>query len=153
MADLPKIVPHKCPENFLCSADAVYELLCSLDPTKANGHDDISARMLKETALSITPAVTQLFNISVRLRVIPEEWKTARVTLIPKSRDHSTPENYRPISLLSVLSKLLEMHIRNLLIVHLEEYYVHQWGFTRGKSTTGALLDVTDQWHRQLDLG
>ena len=153
VADLPKIVPHECPENFLCSADAVYELLCSLDPTKANGHDDISARMLKETALSITPAVTQLFNISVRLGEIPEEWKTARVTPIPKSRDHSTPENYPPISLLSVLSKLLEMHIRNLLIVHLEEYYVHQWGFTQSKSTTGALLDVTDQWHRQLDLG
>ena len=112
--------------------------------------------MLKETALSITPAVTQLFNISVRLGEIPEEWKTARVTPIPKSRDHSTPENYCPISLLSVLSKLLEMHIRNLLIVHLEEYYplsVHQWGFTQGKSTTGALLDATDQWHRQLDLG
>ena len=99
---------------------------------------------------------SQLFNISVRLGEIPEEWKTARVTPIPKSRDHSTPENYPPISLLSVLSKLLEMHIRNLLIVHLEEYCplsVHQWGFTQGKSTTGALLDATDQWHRQLDLG
>ena len=112
--------------------------------------------MLKETALSITPVVTQLFNISIQLGEIPEEWRTTRVTPIPKSRDRSTPENYRPISLLSVLSKLLEMHIRNLLIVHLEEYCplsVHQWGFTRSKSTTGALLDATDQWHRQLDLG
>jgi len=105
----------------MCTEDEVYELLCSLDPTKANGHDNISARMLKETALSITPAVTQLFNIFIRLGEIPEEWKTARVTPIPKSRDHSTPENYCPISLLSVLSKLFEIHIRNLLIVHLEE--------------------------------
>ena len=102
--------------------------------------------MLKETALSITPAVTQLF------KELPKEWKTARVTPTPKSRDHSTPENYRPISLLSVLSKLLEKHIRNLLIDHLEKYYplsAYQWGFTQGKSSTGALLDATDQWHRQ----
>ena len=48
------------------------------------------------------------------------------------------------------------MHIRNLLIDHLKDHYplsAHQWGFTQGKSTTGALSDVTDQWHRQLDLG
>ena len=41
----------------------VYELLCALDTTKSSGDDDISAHMLKETALSITPVVTQLFNI------------------------------------------------------------------------------------------
>ena len=57
--------------------EEVYELLCSLDTTKANGHDDISAKMLKETAMSITSAVTELFNISVRLGEIPDEWKIA----------------------------------------------------------------------------
>ena len=46
VAGLPEVVPHECPDNVMCSEDAVYELLCSLDPTKANGHDDISARML-----------------------------------------------------------------------------------------------------------
>ena len=132
----------------MCTEDVFYELLCSLDPSNANGHNDISARMLKETVLRVTPAVTQQFNISIRLGELPEEWKTARVTPIPKSRDHSTPENYHPIMLLSVLSKLLEMHIRNLLIDHLEKYYplsACQWGFTQGRSTTGALLDATDQ--------
>ena len=92
--------------------------------------------MLKETALSITPAVTQLFNVSIQLWEIPEEWKSARVTPIPKSRDHPTPENYPPISLLSVLSKLLEMHIRNLLVVHLEEYWF----------ISGDLLKGSDNW-------
>ena len=93
VANLSEAVPHECPENFMCSEDEVYELLCSLDPTKAIGHDDISARMLKETALNITPAVTQLFNISVRLSEIPEEWKTARVTPIPNPCDYYTSEN------------------------------------------------------------
>ena len=78
----------------MCTKDEVYELLCSLDSNNANGHDDISARMLKEAAMSITPAVTQLFNISIRLGELPEEWKIARVTPIPKSHNKSIPENY-----------------------------------------------------------
>ena len=101
VANLPNAVPHECSDNFLCTEDVIYKLLCSLDPSKANDHDDISARMLEETALSITPAVTQLFNISIQLGELPEEWKTAHVTPIPKLRDHSTPENYLPILLLS----------------------------------------------------
>ena len=44
----------------------MYDLLSTLDVTKANGHDDISATMLKKTAVSITPAITELFNTSVR---------------------------------------------------------------------------------------
>ena len=80
-------------------------------------------RMLKETALSITSAVTQLFNTSIRLGEIPSEWKTARVSPIPKGTTSSDPVNYRPISLLCVLSKLLEIHIRNVLLDHLQQYY------------------------------
>ena len=66
----------------MCSEDEVYELLWTIDTTKSSGDDDISARMLKETALSITPVVTQLFNISLKLGEIPDEWKIARVSKI-----------------------------------------------------------------------
>ena len=156
ISDLPKVVPTDCPDDIFCSEDEVYELLCTLDTTKSSGDDDISARMLKETALSITPAVTQLFNISLKLGAIPDEWKVARVSPIPKSHNKSDPGSYRPISLLSVLSKLLEKHVRNLLVDHLEKFHplsAQQWGFTRGKSTTGALLAATDSWHKLLDSG
>ena len=159
LSDLPEVVPTDCPAYLLCSEDEVYELLCTVDTTKSSGNDDISTRMLKETAFSITPAVTQLFNISLQLGEIPDEWKIARVSPIPKSSDKSDksdPGNYRPISLLSVLSKLLEKHVRNLLVNHLEEFHplsTQQWGFTHGKSTTGALLAATDNWHRLLDSG
>ena len=56
----------------------------------------------------------------------------------------------------SVLSKLLEKHVRNLLVDHCEEFYllsVQQWGSTHGKSSTEALLAATDNWHRLLDSG
>ena len=52
--DSLNIVPHTCPSDLLCTEDEVYELLSTLDVTKANGHDDISPIMLKETAVSIT---------------------------------------------------------------------------------------------------
>ena len=91
-----------------------FDLLCTLDTTKANGHDDISAKMLKETTMSITPAVTKLFNISIRLGKLPDEWKIARVIPIPKLGNHSDPGNYRPMSLLSILSKLLVLGIIDL---------------------------------------
>ena len=112
--------------------------------------------MLKDTALNITSAVTQLFNISLKLGEIPEDWKVAHVTPIPKSHSKSDPDNYRPLSLLSVLSKLLEKHVRNLLLTHLDETHpisAQQWGFTLGKSTTGALLAATNHWHERLDSG
>ena len=126
------------------------------DVTTANGHDDTSATMLKKTAMSITPVITELFNISIRLGEIPDEWKVARITPIPKGGNASDPGNYRPISLLSILSKLLEKHVRNLLVKHFEEhcpFSVQQWGFTPGKSTTGALLAATNHWFSLLDQG
>jgi len=121
ISDLPEVVPTDCPDDILCSEDEVYELLCTVDTTKSSGDDDISARMLKETALSITPVVTQLFNISLKLGEIPDEWKIA--SLIPKLHNKSDPGSYRPISLLFVLSKLLEKHVRNLLVDHFEEFH------------------------------
>ena len=98
------------------------------------------------------PSSDSTFNISIRLGKVPNEWKIACVSLIPKSNNCSDPANYRPIPLLSVLSKLLEKHIRNLLIGHFEEHYpltAQQWGFSSGRSTTGALLAATDQWQAQ----
>ena len=79
-----------------------------------------------------------------------------RLLIFPKAHNKSDPGNYHPISLLSVLSKLLEKHVQDLLIDHFAEYHplsTQQWGFTRGKSTTGALLSATDNWHRLLDSG
>ena len=93
--------------------------LHNLEVKKASGMDGISAHMLKATAHSIAPGITQLFNISIRLGRIPDLWKDARVTPIPKGGDSTDPRNYRPISLLSILSKLLEHHMYAVITSHL----------------------------------
>ena len=84
-ADLPLTDPSVFVDNILCSEDQVYELLTSIDTNTANGHDNISAIMLKKTALSITPAVNKLklFNVSLTSGELPSEWKTARVSPSP----------------------------------------------------------------------
>ena len=91
--------PDSFPEDLLCSEDQILDMLASLDTTKSNGPDNISARMLKSTAASIAPSVAVLFNLSLQLARIPKEWKKSRVVPIPKVSSPKSPENYRPISL------------------------------------------------------
>ena len=83
MEDIPEVPHNDCPDELLCTEEEVYDLLSTLDVSKSNGHDDISARMLKETALSMTSIVTQLFNILKRLEEISDKWKVAQVSPIP----------------------------------------------------------------------
>ena len=151
-ADIPFVNPDNSIDGTLCSEEEVYKLLCSLDTTKSNGDDDISAIMFKSTALSITEAVTKMFNISISLGELPEEWKISRITPTPKHGDRTNPSNNRPISLLSILS--VEKHMAQLLTEHMEvnsPISSCQWGFCKGKSTTGALALAVDQWHRHLE--
>ena len=121
--------------------------------TKSNGADGISAKMLKTTVGSFTPAVTKLFNMSIQSGKLPNEWKHALVTPIPKPDNKSDPANYRPIFLLSILSKLLEKQIHIHLLKHLQEQSGisnSQWGFTNAKST---LLTAVQTWHQILENG
>ncbi len=142
------------PEEYLCNESQVLSLISSLDIKKATGSDGISARMLRETAHSIAGSLTTLFNLSLKTGCFPTDWKFARVVPIPKSGDPQSPANYRPISILSILSKLLERHVHRVLSHHLSincPLSHSQWGFTKGKSTTTALLSYTHECQQALD--
>ena len=154
--DISTCNPDGCPKDLLCCDEEILALLKNLEVKKASGMDGISAHMLKATAHSIAPAITQLFNISIRLGRIPDAWKAARVTPIPKGGDANDPKNYRPISLLPIISKPLERHMYAVLLNHLDHSHPIsncQWGFTAGKSTTGALVNTIEGWHHVLESG
>ena len=132
------------------------QLLLSLDTTKSSGCDGISATMLKETALSIAPGITELFNTSIQTSVIPEAWKRSSIVPIPKGSKHTSVSNYRPISLLPILSKLLERHVHSLITDQQDVNYpiaLEQWGFQPRKSTVFALLDIVHSWSQAIDQG
>ena len=116
-----------------------------IDVTKANGHDGISSHMLKATSNSIATSLTKLFNFSLSRGKFPKSWKSASVVPIPQSNKKSNPSGYRPISLLTVVSKLLEKLIYSRISEHLAEH-APQWGFQKGKSTVTALLSTTHDW-------
>ena len=115
---------------------------------KSIGLDKISNKLFKDAVTIISPSLTKLFNLSIRSDKFPELWKCAKVSAIFKSDDRTNPSNYRPISVLPALSKILEK------IVHMQLYeYVNtnhlltnkQSGFRKSHSTSTALARFTDE--------
>ncbi len=143
-----------CPEDHLLSeielsVAEVEAILNNLDPNKACGPDNIPGRLLKSTAAAISPSLCRLLNMSLSLGVVPENWKKANVTPVHKSNDPSLPPNYRPISLLCILSKVLERCVFNHCFPHISQFLYHlQHGFRPGRSTETQLLAV---YHDLLD--
>ena len=122
-----------CPDHILCVTEELVHLINGLDVAKANGPDGISVRMLKATAESIAPSLTNLFNLSISNGQFPKTWKEARIAPIPKSTTKHSPSGYRPISLLSILSKLLEKHFHLLITDHLAGHHpLSEWDSRKG---------------------
>ena len=97
----------------------MFDMIAELNCNKSSGPDDISARMLKGIATSVTPSLTRLFNLSLSSGCFPDAWKMARVVPVPKSTDMSVPPNYRPISIPPIISKVLERVVYQYIIQHL----------------------------------
>ena len=106
-------------QSFDISEFDVYNTLINLDPNKAQGIDGIGPKLLKYCAESLVQPLCHLFNLSLSSSVIPTEWKIHRIIPIFKSGDRSLISNYRPISLLCNVSKVLERIIFNKIINHI----------------------------------
>lgn len=97
------------PFNFLeISEEFVMSQLRSLKSGKAVGLDRILARLLKNSADIVVKPVTFIINTSLRTAQVPSDWKSARVIPLFKKGKADELDNYRPISILPVLSKVLE---------------------------------------------
>ena len=96
----------------------------SLDTFKVSGHDNISGRILKETAESVAKPIANvhimIFKLSIKTGVFPHSRKLSSIVQISKTSENASPTNYRPMSLLPVLSKLLEKYIHGLIMDHLQ---------------------------------
>ena len=132
----------------------MHSVLRNLDNNKAHGPDKIPARLLTETAYQIAPSLCLLFNKSLKSGIVPREWKLANVVPIHKKGDKDHIENYRPISLLSLVSKVLEHCVFISIKEHaLSQINSCQHGFISGKSCVTQLIEVLDTIGSQLDLG
>ena len=132
----------------------VFNLLRSIDVNKSCGADNINAQLIKDNCHVLIAPLTYIFNLSLEHGIVPDDMKIAKVIPLFKKGDHSIMSNYRPISLLSIFSKLLErlVHKRvyNFLCKH-DVFYKMQFGFRKRHSTSLALLDVVDNIYKNLE--
>ena len=114
-----------------------------MKPKMSSGPDKISSRLLKDIFPIIAVPLRHVFNLSLQTGYIPVEFKIAKVVPIFKSGDVHSFTNYRPISLLSSLSKVLEKVVARQVVRYLNAnkiLYGHQYGFRSGHSTTFPVI-------------
>ena len=134
----------------------VEKLLSKIQPHKACGPDEIPNLVLKTCAKSLAPGVAALFQKSLDTGTLPKDWKDANVTPVFKKGARHAPENYRPVSLTSVLSKVLEHIVCHKLHAHFEEHKVLtnvNHGFRSGFSCETQLTITVDDLARNSDDG
>ena len=127
----------------------VYNALKYLKQSGTRDLDGLDTKILRLAAPLITNTLTYVFNLCIMKSTFPTAFKTAKDIPLYKSGDSANPSNYRPISIISVLSKPLEKHINKHLLMHLDKYnllHPNQSGFRKKHSCQTALTSLVDQW-------
>ena len=140
MPNLPNVIPL---EFANINPTYIRDIVKSLQSKNSLDSDGISSKLLKSIVNEICVPLAHIFNLSVTKGVFPSRLKKSRTVPIFKSGDHTKCDNYRPISLLSQLSKILEKIVSTQLVNHLELngiLYEHQYGFQRHRSTEQNLV-------------
>ena len=123
----------------------VFSFLRKIKPSKAPGPDGISGHVLKNCASALSSPLTLLFNRSYSQGKLPADWKTAHVVPIHKKGRKDDVENYRPISLTSLVMKIFEKCLRDVLLDDcLPKITPKQHGFLPNRSCTTQMISYTD---------
>lgn len=134
----------------------VGEKLGKINTGKSQGPDELNSKLLFELRNELCKFLTSLFKLSIQTGEIPQDWRDASVAPLHKKGSKNKAENYRPVSLTSIISKLLESIVKDSLVKHLDKYSLirdSQHGFTSGKSCLSNLLDFFEEVTKMLDKG
>ena len=141
--------------NFSFQPVCVSYIQSLLDRIKCNkscGPDNIMPKILKYSAPSIAVHLTRLLNLYISTSTWPTEWKLSHVTPVFKKDDATLVSNYRPISVLSIIPKILEkVNFDQLYDVFKPLFSSNMSGFLRGHSCYTALIKMFDDWRLALD--
>ena len=152
----PERVYTQSLETMLITEERVKLKLNNLKTSKTPGPDNVHPRLLRETAEDSCVPLTILFNRSLDSGELPEDWRLGNITPIHKKGDKGAAQNYRPVSLTSQVSKIMESLIRDDMMAFFMDIGVlsdEQHGFVPGRSCVSQLLLAFEEWTRSLDEG
>lgn len=130
------------------------ELLLAVEPFSP-GPDKVRPKDLNIAGESTKEGINIVLQRSITERKFPLKWKIAKMKVAYKKGETTDPSNYRPLSMLSVPSKILKGQICKQTDNHMEEHELHtdkQWGHRKNRSTETLLLLLTETWKQALDL-
>jgi hypothetical protein len=133
----------------LIAEHEVGKYITNLKNKKTMGLDNVPAFLLKIALPYITESLTYVYNLCIKTNVFPHAFKNAKIFPLPKTKDSCNPNDFRPISLLSVLSKPLERHMHTHLSLFMEKhelFHPFQSGFRSHHSCHTALSKMCDNW-------
>src|SRR6218665_1961291 len=132
----------------------IIDIIALMNNSYSKGYDDISMVVIKQCSVEVSSILSDVFNLSLAQGIFHDQLKIAKVIPIFKSGNKSNVANYRPISLLSPFSKILENFFYSRLISFVNKSSIladTQYGFMKNLSTELALLDLTNQITKALD--
>ena len=149
--DLPALTAPDYPPlfNVRFRVQTVMQHLARQDPSKATGPDGITERVLKVCCQELAEQVARLYSLSFCCGLVPTMWKLASVIPVYKTPPKSDPFNYRPVSLLPILSKIIEAIVNRQLVSFLDRHHLlpdSQYGFCQGLCTPDVLTALQLEW-------
>ena len=136
--------------------DTILQLLLKVNPSKPAGIDKLGGKFLKDGAPILKVPITQLCNLSISLSAFPQNCKVAKIKPIFKKGLSTEPQNYRPISLLPLISKIMEKVIHyqtQSFLMDNNILYKYQSGFHGNHSTASCLSYVNNKMIEGFDAG
>ena len=136
--------------------DEVLKVVRELKSSKATGLDHINMEIIKLILPDILPALTHIVNLSITTSVFPTEWKIAKVVPLLKKGDPLEPQNYRPVALLPIFSKILEKIVFRQIVDYVEDKEIllpSHHGSRAKHNTSTAILDMYGHWVDAIEEG
>mgnify|MGYP001792074473 CR=1 FL=1 len=151
-------VLHNIPENLFffkeITTDELEKVIKDLNIKKGSLSNCIPAKILKENSNTYILYLKKIINQSIESSTFPSKLKMAEVIPVYKKDDPLEKENYRPISLLSHVSKIFERILFNQISKYIEPYLsAFLTGFRKGHNTQHSLIKMIEQWKKLLDQG
>ena len=142
--------------DLIITEGKIMKKLKSLNPNKSSGPDGLHPRILQELSEIISKPLSMIMQKSLDEGILPQDWKDAHVSPIFKKGKKNQTTNYRPVSLTSVVCKVMESVIKDHIMEHISRNELisdAQHGFVPGRSCSTQLIACLEVWTEIIDRG